>query len=356
VECHQILVGAAPGDAITTEALRLQQALRALGPSEIFAQHRDTEMLGAVHHLSEYDRVVSAAPRDVVLVLHASIAEPAVFEFVMARRERLVVRYHNITPAHFFAPYGQGFVALLSRGREELAALGPRAARAVADSHYNEAELRALGYATTSVVPLVTDTSALVAAVPDASLPAMPATGDTPVLLFVGRVAPNKGHRWCMEALHVLQTYREPMARLVFAGGGEVQGYRSMLNRAADELGLRCSFTGKVSIRQLAALYRRADVFVCLSEHEGFGAPLVEAMAFGLPVVAWNMAAVGETVGDAAVLLEDRAPELVAEAVCRVTSDAELRATLVSQGRRRAEQLGLAAVLPQLVDQLLHGC
>lgn len=354
MEVHQVIVGAALGDAITTEALLLQQALRAAGHrSELFGYHRDETMASRVRHITEYERVVDSS--DAVIVLHASISERAVFELAMRRLERLVVRYHNITPAEFFAPWDPDHAVLLARGREELRALRDRAAAAIAVSRFNEAELLALGYTKTSVVPLLTSVGALLeASSSQLSLPPSLAGAEGPMLLFVGRVAPNKGHVACMQALHVLQTYHNPRAQLVFAGGGEVAAYRAMLNRGAGELGLRCVFTGKVSVAELAALYRRAAVFLCMSEHEGFCAPVVEAMALGLPVVARAAAAVPETLADAGVLLADDDPSIAAEAVLHVLDDAGLRTELIERGRARAATLAPEVITPRLVDAVLR--
>src|SRR5262249_15031925 len=88
------------------------------------------------------------------------------------------------------------------------------------------------------------------------------------------------------------------------------------------------------------AYFGRADVFVCLSEHEGFCVPVVEAMELGLPVVAYSAAAVTETVADAGVLLEDKDPLVVAHAVHQLLSDPDRREATVASGRKRAASFG----------------
>jgi glycosyltransferase involved in cell wall biosynthesis len=93
-------------------------------------------------------------------------------------------------------------------------------------------------------------------------------------------------------------------------------------------------------------------VFLSLSVHEGFGVPLVEAMTAGVPIVARNVGAVGQTTGDAALLLEAEDPAYVAAAVHRVLTDDALRRTLVANGARRAAELGGDAVGQQFVDAI----
>jgi glycosyltransferase involved in cell wall biosynthesis len=100
-------------------------------------------------------------------------------------------------------------------------------------------------------------------------------------------------------------------------------------------------FTGQVDDEELYAYYRLADVFLCLSEHEGFCVPLQEAMHFNLPVVAFDAGAVRETLHGGGLLLRDKSPELVAELLDRVTHAGELRrGVLASQARAIAEIRG----------------
>jgi glycosyltransferase involved in cell wall biosynthesis len=355
VEVHQILAGAAFGDAITNEALELQSLLRTAVHSEIFACHPHPSVAGRIHHLRDYEHHRHARPSHVVLLVHISISEPQIFDFLMRCRERVVIRYHNITPPHFFEPYDAAFAALLERGRTELAMLADRSVKAIADSHFNETELRQHGYARTAVVPLLIRMAPLLKAHGDVSdWLDLPPQGEGPMLLFVGRLAPNKGHIHALQVFHVLRTYLQPKARLYFAGGGEIRGYLPEVRRYARDLGLHPIITGKVSDDDLAGMYRRADVFLCMSEHEGFGAPLVEAMGFDVPVVAWDTSAVGETVGDAGLLFPECDPALIAEGVNELCCNQQVRDTLVERGRVRRGRFAPERVAAELLEQLLE--
>ncbi len=152
-------------------------------------------------------------------------------------------------------------------------------------------------------------------------------------------------------------TYRElydPKARLTLVGGRTSNVYYRSLELLADELGVAdvVEFTDTISHDEKLACYRAADVFVCLSEHEGFKVPAVEAMHFGLPVVALAAAAVPETVGDAGVLLPTKEPVVVAAAVHRVMTDDPLRAEILEAGRRRADDFSLDRTRRRLLDLL----
>ena len=100
----------------------------------------------------------------------------------------------------------------------------------------------------------------------------------------------------------------------------------------------------------LAERFRSAHVFLCLSEHEGFCVPLLEAMHHGLPVIAHAAAAVPETLAGAGVLLADKSPATVAAAIHAVATDARLRAALVAAGRARLEDFSPARIRARYVE------
>lgn len=340
---HQILVSASPGDAVTNEALALRPTLRWLGESEIFALYYDPSLAGDVQPLDDYERSAPASragASEDVLIVHGSIGEPAVAAFLAERPERIVLRYHNISPAEPFRRYDPAFASLLDEGRREVEALRPRVALALADSTFNATDLEAMGYQGVRVSPLVVDPGALHEVAPDpATVHHLATEVDGPVLLFVGQLLPHKRPDFLVQAFHILVTYIEPDARLILVGPARLPRYQAAVQHLVHELSLPGAWVaGSVSRESLAAFYRRADAFVTASEHEGFCVPVLEAMAFDLPVLARDAGAIGETVGDAALLLPlEAGPTLLAEAMAQLLADDGLRAGLVERGRRRLE-------------------
>ena len=139
--------------------------------------------------------------------------------------------------------------------------------------------------------------------------------------------------------------------------GGQTAGeYWRALHELVDRIGISAAvtFTDVVTHAELLACYRTADVFVCLSEHEGFNVPVLEAMHFDVPVIAYAAAALPETVGDGGLLLTDKDPVVVAGAAERLRSDAALRTRLVDAGRKRVEHYSIARTGPQLIESLTH--
>jgi hypothetical protein len=112
-------------------------------------------------------------------------------------------------------------------------------------------------------------------------------------------------------------------------------------------------FAGYVSDRRLAELWSTASGLVFPSLHEGFGIPLMEAMAFGVPIVAHNDTAIPEVVGQAALLVDARNPVQLADAMAQLTRDSRLRALLSERGRRRVVDFSVETEFSKL-RQLLH--
>ena len=173
-----------------------------------------------------------------------------------------------------------------------------------------------------------------------------------PLVLFVGQILPHKRPELLVAAHHLLTSHHLPDATLALVGQQRFPDYAARIARFASTLNLpRVWMAPGVSDRQLAELYRRADVFVTASSHEGFCVPLVEAMAMSTPVVACPAGAVAETLGDGGLLLEEQSPESIAEALALVLTT-DLGAELTLAGRRRSGEMGLEQAASRLRDFL----
>lgn len=353
MQFHQALVSSSFGDALTNSAFELRDILRLAGPSEIYARFRDDRLGDEVLPLDRFASRRTPDPSGDVLIFHSSIGEPEVTNLVANRPERLVVVYHNVSPWQPMLPFDPRFAGLLASGRRELATLADKAIAAITVSHYNAAELRELGFANVVVAPLPVDVERLREVEPHG-----PTTNhyeqamDGPVILYVGQVRPHKRVDLLIEAYHVLTTYLVPEARLAIVGSLTLPAYAAHIRHQIDELNLTGAWmTGSVPLDQLVAHYRGASAFVTMSEHEGFCVPLLEAMGFDVPVIARDLAAIPETMGDAGVLLPgDDDPVLAAEAMAEVIESAPLRSQLVDAGRRRVAACDPDVARAQLVD------
>jgi glycosyltransferase involved in cell wall biosynthesis len=154
--------------------------------------------------------------------------------------------------------------------------------------------------------------------------------------LVVGTLQRRKDPEAAIEALALLGDHE---LRLVFAGPDK--GGRAKAETAAQRMGLgsRVEFRGHVPQEELLALYRGAACLVFPSRYEGFGLPVLEAMAAGTPVVATTAGALPEVAGDAAILVEEANPVALAGGIERALADRE---RLVAGGLERARRFSWA--------------
>lgn len=346
---HQLSVSAAPGDAIGSEALEIRRALREAGhESDIFVELVDPRMAREVRPYQEYREV--SRPENIVL-LHFSMGSK-VTALVQEIPDRLVLVYHNITPAEWFAPYNLGIARSCWNGRRQLASLKERCALALGDSEYNRQELESLGFSPTGVLPLMMDLSRIDGPVDRLVLERF---GDGRTnLLFVGRVVPNKCIEDLLRTFAYYRRYIDHRARLFVVGEyRSFAPYYDALQRLVGDLALdEVHFTGHVSQAELNAFYRIASCFVCTSEHEGFCVPIFEAIHSGLPVIAYAAAAIPYSTGRGLLLVKDKDPALMAEAVARILEERELRIALLARQRRALEPLRRETLVERLFDHL----
>ncbi|MGI8492831.1 MAG: glycosyltransferase family 4 protein [Acidimicrobiales bacterium] len=324
---HQFHSGTAPGDAITQNMLHLQEHLLSLGfASEVFAEHVDPRLGARIRSIHDY-----GGDPDELLLLHHSMGNDS-FDDVISLSNDIVAVYHNITPERFFThPHWVHHVRL---GHHQLAALARRAQLGVAASNFNRREMLAVGFRRVEVLPPRTDFSTF-------SSLASSNPWRSSDWLFVGRIVANKCQHDLVRAFAAYSRAFDDSSRLVLIGDRSDEEYVSRVEEEAQRLEVsdRLVMLGKVSEHELRSALAGAGVFVCLSEHEGFGVPILEAMAAGLPVVGYAAAAVAETMAGAGILLRSKEPAVVAAAVQAVRSDAALSERLVQRQLRRVQQV-----------------
>jgi glycosyltransferase involved in cell wall biosynthesis len=348
---HQLTAGFSNGDAISNQALSIQEIIRSIGiESEIYTESMDVKCTGAsLFRMNQLDSSNG-------YIYHHSIGadlSSAINEFTGAK----AFLYHNVTPSHFYVPYDLGVADLLEAGREELQSSANSYNIVYGDSEHNCEELAEASFINPSVLPIIVDPADWGVEL-DSSIADHLADGKTNIL-FVGRISPNKCQH---DLVNLFNQYlkKDDQSRLILVGGyRRSDRYYNDLKAMIQALGLssKVLVAGKVTQKQLQTYYSRAHVFVSMSEHEGFGVPLVESMWFDIPVLAYQSTAVPETLAAGGILFDDKSNlKLLAAMVHRIVSDQELRGKIIVEQRKRREDflpVSIEPVVKTLLKRLI---
>ncbi|MGE5340983.1 MAG: glycosyltransferase family 4 protein [Candidatus Omnitrophota bacterium] len=329
------------GDAIGNCALGLHRFLLQQGiDSRIIALSVDESLKNDAILFKDYhhDHHDHHAPKSHSLkILHFAI--PSVLtDFFLETHGPKAMIYHNITPPHFFLDFSDSLVRFTHEGRKHLERLRNCFDIAIADSNYNANELRALNYQNVRAFPLTVPLS-------DYDIPFKTAYHHLlnderkKNIVFVGRISPNKKIEDLIRTLAVYKKYLSPAVRLIIAGNtGTLPTYFYALKELARNLRLSnhdVIFTGHIPFDELLAVYRLGDVFLSMSEHEGFCLPLIESCYFQVPVVAFDAGAVSETLDGSGILFHEKKYDAVAGLLEQVIHHQELRSQLSELQKER---------------------
>ena len=290
----QLLPTMAFGDAVSNDAAAIDRMLSDMGyKTELYASNVDPRLpAGTAAH---WKKMKDLHDED-LLIFHASTGDP-LNRKVPSFGGRKMMIYHNITPSSFFRGYSRAAEELTETGRRQIRRLSDQFRYCVADSDYNRFELRQMGYqCPIDVCPIIIPFEDYEKE-PDRKVIGKYKDDGWTNLLFVGRIAPNKKQEDVIRAFYYYHRDYNPKSRLFLVG----------------------SDTG----------------MVCMSEHEGFCVPLVEAMYFDLPIVAFASSAIPETLGKGGLLLDSKDPQVAAAAIDRMLRDRELRGKIAEERKAR---------------------
>lgn len=271
---------------------------------------------------------------------------------VRATDRPIMFKYHNITPAHYLAPYFAPYADSCARGREQTDfMLAARPQTWVSDSSFSRDELIEAGARPENVrvVPPFNRVSELL------PLPHRARYDSSPFeLLFVGRITPHKGHLHLLRVTSLLRDHFGRDVQLRIVGGSEdaLKTYNTELHAQIEQLDLAANVEviAHCSDDALIGIYQESHAFLCLSEHEGFNVPVIEAQAIGTPVLGASAGATGETAG----------PNQLFSAVPKSSDDDYFYAALADEifcNRRLRDQLTLSGernVRDRFTDEVIE--
>lgn len=349
----QMLPSLAIGDGVGNEVLAMDRLLVDAGyETGIYADYIAPNVpQGRARKL---DKIPDFGEKD-ILIYHLSIGSRLNLLLTDVKC-RIIFRYHNITPAAYFAGYNPILEKRCREGLWQIQKLANIPCRVLAVSPYNKTHLESLGYrCPIDIVPILIPMEDY-KILPDQDFLKGYREKEIFNILFVGRISPNKKHEDLIRifAYYYKTTNRD--ARLILAGSYEgMEIYRRELSEYARLLGLdgtQVVFTGPIRFEQILACYELADIFWCMSEHEGFCIPLVEAMLFQVPILARDMTAVADTLGQGGILMEDSDPVQWALQTELIREDDRIRRELQAGQRRQLEKYQYDIIKKQLLQIL----
>ena len=267
---HQFVPMLHRHDAVGEHTMALRDLLHGEGvPSKIYSQLPDPDTAEETTAYLEYE--AEAEPGDVLVYQFAT--ESAMVSWLLQRDEPLVVNYHSVTPPEFFAPWNLGITQIQAACLHELALVAPGSTLGIAVSEFDQAELKAAGCPSTTVIPVLTAGRPLPPADP-AFRRWIESRSASTTWLSVGRLAPNKSHHLAIAALFAYRMSTDPSATLVVVGSPAEPHYAAAFaTMPPSSVCTASSFLSGISEAELAACFDAADVLVMLSGHEGRRAP-----------------------------------------------------------------------------------
>lgn len=343
---HQFSPSCGKGDGVSNGMFFTRELLREFGyNSEIYCDLIAVDLIGEVKPLSELELSESD-----LLIFHFSLGYKK-WEWLNEVKVKKILVYHNITPPQFLPNNELPSLSLL--GRQQLKQWCGKFIGAIGDSHFNSQELEECGYRNIKTVPLLVDVEQFRKTKCD--LEYIKQWEETYNILFVGRFCEHKNQLELVKLFQLLKNNRAQRLRLFLVGGITSDAYYAQVVELINQHQLQDQIvvTGKVNSEQLIALYRSADVYVSLSEHEGFGMPLLEAMLFDVPVVAKNHGAISSTMGDSGILLPASVSlEDVAENIFSLMSNASLRRKIRFKQKENCQRFDRSHIKTELAAYL----
>lgn len=340
----QLLPSISYGDAVGNDTLALYDLLYKAGyDTAIYAGNIDEKLKRVYIH--NYADLPDLGEEDIV-IYHFAIGSDEMRRILEHTKARRLMIYHNITPAGFFDPYDQDMAGGCRKGRQELLDMADLFEACLADSAYNAEELVKAGYrCPIAVLPILIPFEDYKKK-PSKAVMSRYENDGYENWLFVGRIAPNKKQENVIRAFAYYKKHYNSQSRLFFVGAPVVEAYDDALKRYAGELGLSSDvvFTGHTSFADILAYYRLANAFVCMSEHEGFCVPLIEAMLFDVPVIAYYSSAIPDTLGGAGLLVHDAEGIAVSQLADQLHKDSSFRKSVIENQRKRLHDFSFEKV------------
>lgn len=346
----QVLTTLSYGDAVGNDCVALMELLKKQGyKTSVYAENIDQRI--KIKDIHKIEKFISVEADDII-IYHLSTGTK-LNEWIKTQNCKKIMIYHNITPPIFLEKYSIEAANLCRKGLEQVKELKNTFDYVLADSDFNRQNLIDMGYkCRIDVLPILIPFEDYNKK-PDIITIKKYADNYTNII-FVGRIAPNKKHEDIIKAFKMYNERYNPKSRLILVGSyNGMAKYYHRLKEYISKLGVKnVVFTGHIRFDKILAYYKIADLFLCMSEHEGFCVPLLEAMHFNVPIVAYDSCAIKGTLGGSGFLINEKNYSEIAGAINRIITDEKLKKTIVNNQDERLEDFDVGYVGKQFLEYL----
>lgn len=330
----QLLVTLQKGDAIGNLTLLLHDFFLSQGfDSQIYAYNIGSNIDKKTAQNIKY---LKGIKKDDLLIYHMCEGHE-INDIVKCAKSKKIAVYHNTTPPVFFEQFGRELKIVQEKSQKVISELKEVFDRCIADSEFNKQDLILMGYDKNKidVIPVMLDFDDY-KKIPDKAT--IEKYNDEFVnILFVGRIVPNKKQEDIIRSFAYYHKFVNDKSRLFLIGSPFIKDYDYTLKRYIDYLEIQDSviMPGHSSFEEILAYYSCADIFLCMSEHEGFCVPLLEAMMFDVPIIAYNSTAIPFTLESSGVITDSKEPKEVAVLIEKIVKNDEYRMEIVNIQKKR---------------------
>jgi len=338
MKIYQFLETFSDADAIGYHVMGIDRLLKNKGiETSVYANNIDEKCTGIVKYYKSFE----SGDKDIALIFHHSVGSD-VFDYIKHMSGVKKVIFHNITPPAYYRNRPD-FMKMLEKGYKQLDEFNDIFTNATCDSDYNKKVLERCGYRNeiTIIPPFVNLTDKF-------GEPKRKTKSRKFRILYVSQIAPHKNQKKLVRIFNIYQRYFNSNSELYIVGGFSLQDlyYQELLTEVKNSKSI--FLTGKIPLFELKSLYETSHLFISMSEHEGFSVPLVEAMYFNLPIIAYNAGAVADTLKSGGILLKSDNPLIVAAVIDTVKKN-----TFVKEKIKNNQNAVMKLYNPLLIENIL---
>ena len=337
------------GDSISNYVFGIRDLLIELGyKSNIYIENKDFSFSGFV---KDY-RKCKVKKEDIV-ILHATIGSNLTNFFRNLKCKKMII-YHGHTPAKFFNGVNNKIFKLLESYDDDLRSLIGTTDYVLCDSEFNKQDLEKIGFRDIKVNPIFINFNRfkeINQAIADKF------NDDYINISCIGRIIPNKKIQDTIKIFYYYKNFINSKSRLFIVGSisNDAEKYYKSLVEYISKLKLRdVYFTNKVSDKDLASYYKSSDIFLCMSEHEGLGLPLIEAMYFDIPIIAFNSTAVPYTLDNAGILVDKKDFKKIAELINTILINEDLKYKIIEGQKERLKYFDNEKLKKQCLQHIMN--